>query len=518
MLNLFLKGFMKKKDEQVKDSVTVVAVIRDNESLSSESKILLGKRKDTQKWSFVGGGKEDNETQLQAVLREVREEVGLSYTENQVKFKKSIKTDTTELFIYDVILQDLELVNVENDVDGEFSEAKLFCVKDLVDCKIDLQYGCNENNVVLEYLKELFEDISFDSIDNNTEETLDGVALSFSEKRALQKDILGIREKLSKEKLSFSEKRALQKELLSKRSKLQGVSKKSKADEIISKIAFLRKYMPQQEIDTLVENRNFDIIEEVYKTITTMPKTYETDGQGSEAIAHLHYFKGGSDWYIIENDKEKVPKQAFGFTVLNGDYENAELGYISITELVKNDIELDLYFNPKSIKEIKENVLKKDAEVTEDLSNDSDNAVLKEALDIVSDKNVSYKDLKFFNDDVIKMIENEIEIENSVAIEVENETKLRLDEVSSNFNINSLDSVATADGIEETKISELLEVVLIERLPNSVVGRAKVEDALQKLKHIMNTNKSSRDLIKKVIENIEDDKILKCEKQSEEDK
>jgi len=276
--------------------------------------------------------------------------------------------------------------------------------------------------------------------------------------------------------------------------------------------------MPQQEIDTLVENRNFDIIEEVYKTITTMPKTYETDGQGSEAIAHLHYFKGGSDWYIIENDKEKVPKQAFGFTVLNGDYENAELGYISITELVKNDIELDLYFNPKSIKEIKENVLKKDAEVTEDLSNDSDNAVLKEALDIVSDKNVSYKDLKFFNDDVIKMIENEIEIENSVAIEVENETKLRLDEVSSNFNINSLDSVATADGIEETKISELLEVVLIERLPNSVVGRAKVEDALQKLKHIMNTNKSSRDLIKKVIENIEDDKILKCEKQSEEDK
>jgi len=95
-----------------------------------------------------------------------------------------------------------------------------------------------------------------------------------------------------------------------------------------------------------------DIINELGETITNMPTTGETDGQGKDAIAYLHYFKGGSDWYITEKDIEKKQYQAFGYAVLNGDYQFAEFGYISIEELKEMGVELDFHWTPKSINEI----------------------------------------------------------------------------------------------------------------------------------------------------------------------
>ena len=88
--------------------------------------------------------------------------------------------------------------------------------------------------------------------------------------------------------------------------------------------------------------------------IICMPKTYETDGQGDNVVVMLHYFKGGSDWWVTERDvvlNDQV--QAFGYVCLNGDTECAELGYISITELIKYGVELDLYFSPITLREVK---------------------------------------------------------------------------------------------------------------------------------------------------------------------
>ncbi len=103
-----------------------------------------------------------------------------------------------------------------------------------------------------------------------------------------------------------------------------------------------------------------DMIAILKKTISTMPKTYETDGQGDKVTATLHYFRGGSDWYITERDAGSpddvcpgMQHQAFGFACLNGDLENAALGYISIQELIENGVELDLYYTPKTISDIK---------------------------------------------------------------------------------------------------------------------------------------------------------------------
>lgn len=89
---------------------------------------------------------------------------------------------------------------------------------------------------------------------------------------------------------------------------------------------------------------------ELANTIETMPVTYQTDGQGMEAVAHLHYFAGAGDWYITERDCETEQLQAFGEADLG---YGGELGYISIVELLECGAELDLYWTPKSLNAIK---------------------------------------------------------------------------------------------------------------------------------------------------------------------
>lgn len=92
----------------------------------------------------------------------------------------------------------------------------------------------------------------------------------------------------------------------------------------------------------------FDKVVEMERLIRTMPKTYEQDGAGEEAIAHLHYFLNGFDWYITERDMEREQLQAFGLACMGEE----EIGYINIVELIRNGAELDLYFEPRSLRKI----------------------------------------------------------------------------------------------------------------------------------------------------------------------
>ena len=94
-----------------------------------------------------------------------------------------------------------------------------------------------------------------------------------------------------------------------------------------------------------------DIIVDLDERIQKMPKSYQTDGQGGKAIAYLHYFKGGCDWYITEKDMDGDTPQAFGRANIG---YGGELGYISIDELVENNVELDLYWKPIPLSEIAE--------------------------------------------------------------------------------------------------------------------------------------------------------------------
>jgi hypothetical protein len=85
--------------------------------------------------------------------------------------------------------------------------------------------------------------------------------------------------------------------------------------------------------------------------VSTMPKTYEQDGLGKEAIAYLHYFTSGTDHYITEKDMEAEQHQAFGSANIG---YGPELGYISIVELLSCGAELDLYFEPKTLATIED--------------------------------------------------------------------------------------------------------------------------------------------------------------------
>lgn len=87
--------------------------------------------------------------------------------------------------------------------------------------------------------------------------------------------------------------------------------------------------------------------------IKTMPKSYEQDGLGDQAVAHLHYFTSGSDWYITEKDVDGGVRQTFGYAILNGDDQSAECGYTSIEELTQLGVELDLYFTLCTLGDIK---------------------------------------------------------------------------------------------------------------------------------------------------------------------
>ncbi len=88
-----------------------------------------------------------------------------------------------------------------------------------------------------------------------------------------------------------------------------------------------------------------DRLAELASLVETMPKTYETDGQGDKAVAQLHYFTSGWDFYITEKDVNPGQHQAFGLVAGC----EVELGSISIAELLSCGAELDLYWEPKPI-------------------------------------------------------------------------------------------------------------------------------------------------------------------------
>lgn len=91
-----------------------------------------------------------------------------------------------------------------------------------------------------------------------------------------------------------------------------------------------------------------DIFGNIIKAINTIPVIYGQDGLGEHAIVYLHYFCGGSDWWITERDNVvgEPQLQAYGYASING--SPPEAGYISIQEIIENGVELDFHFTPRT--------------------------------------------------------------------------------------------------------------------------------------------------------------------------
>ncbi len=137
----------------------------------------------------------------------------------------------------------------------------------------------------------------------------------------------------------------------------------------------LKQYVGREQLSVMrqlchrEEGEHFvNTIQRLKNTIAAMPVTGETEGQGDEAMVALHYFSGASDWWIIERDigceYDEIPGeqlQAYGFVCLNGWTDCAELGYISIQELIDNHVEIDLYWQPKTLAEVRHSIRKEAA-------------------------------------------------------------------------------------------------------------------------------------------------------------
>jgi hypothetical protein len=92
--------------------------------------------------------------------------------------------------------------------------------------------------------------------------------------------------------------------------------------------------------------------------LSKIPKLYETEHVPlQEKLIHLHFFIGSCDWYVAEYDGEDI---FWGFAILNHDFQNAEWGYISLSELksikvdgwLEIDCELDEFWKVRKASEI----------------------------------------------------------------------------------------------------------------------------------------------------------------------
>ena len=64
---------------------TMPAHLGANAIITCQGKLLLEKRRDSDTWGLVGGGVKKSETELQAIVREIWEELGLRIKPQQLR-------------------------------------------------------------------------------------------------------------------------------------------------------------------------------------------------------------------------------------------------------------------------------------------------------------------------------------------------------------------------------------------------------------------------------------------------
>ena len=125
----------------------------------------------------------------------------------------------------------------------------------------------------------------------------------------------------------------------------------------------LEKIVPKNMLASIKETKEswergdsddiFEHYENLIEGYREIPNLYFQDGKGKNAVVYLHYFYGGSDWYITELNKET--NEAYGYAILDGDIQNSAFGYMSLSEFADSIIDLDLYWSFKTLNEIFEN-------------------------------------------------------------------------------------------------------------------------------------------------------------------
>ena len=174
-------------------------------------------------------------------------------------------------------------------------------------------------------------------------ERLDGINSLKEEIATLEHDLGVLKDKRDIAKME-AENRALQK--ANELTPEQGLMELAKIRKFLSRSQYraISQAMKGEEGSFFI-----DKAKALAALINGMAVTYEQDGKGDDAIAYLHYFQGAGDWFITEKDIDGGTPQAFGLANIG---HGGELGYISIDELVKNNVELDLHFTPARLGDV----------------------------------------------------------------------------------------------------------------------------------------------------------------------
>ncbi len=96
--------------------------------------------------------------------------------------------------------------------------------------------------------------------------------------------------------------------------------------------------------------------EPTQEQLNKIPRLYETENvKLKDKLIHLHFFIGGCDWYVAEYDGDDL---FWGYAILHNDYQMAEWGYISFSELKEIkvngylEIDNDVHWKVKPASEI----------------------------------------------------------------------------------------------------------------------------------------------------------------------
>ena len=115
-----------------------------NAIITCKGKLLLEKRRDCEIWGLVGGGVKKQETELQAITREIYEELGLRVSKDRLK-KLAVYGEPGRIAAYQdgsiwrmvIVVFDLELAEEpEMIISSESKELRFFSKEELKDIEI----------------------------------------------------------------------------------------------------------------------------------------------------------------------------------------------------------------------------------------------------------------------------------------------------------------------------------------------------------------------------------------------
>ena len=136
--------------------------------------------------------------------------------------------------------------------------------------------------------------------------------------------------------------------------------------------------------------------------LARIPKLYDTEEiPVQDKEIYLHFFLGGSDWFISETDGEDI---MFGFCILNNDYEMAEWGYVSLSELrsikiegwLEVDCELEEHWKVRTAKEV-EQIRKACGWMLEEDQKSKTDAKIDVNIETIMTKAITYRGVDLIN-------------------------------------------------------------------------------------------------------------------------